>query len=145
MVKQFAEVRPQILIRRIYPHPVPAVWRAIATGKGLSAWLMPTLGFRPVIGTAFTFTTQRYGRFDGTVHCRVVDIEVNRLISYTWSSNVLPETVVSFEIKEISPNQTLLILSHHGFSGFKGWFTKVILRLGWRNLLRKKLAKYLKI
>ena len=35
-------------------------------------------------GAAFTFKTQPYPGWDGTVNCRILEIEAHRKLSYTW-------------------------------------------------------------
>ena len=138
-----APAKRQIFIRRIFKHPIHKVWGAVATEEGLSAWLMPVNGFELRQGAEFVMKTKPQGKFDGMVHCRILKIEPLQMISFTWESNVLSETVVTIELQSIDNNQTLLRLSHYGFKGFSGFLVRQILDLGWRRLLRKKLKRYL--
>ncbi len=135
--------KKQIFIRRIYKHPVHKVWDAVATEEGLSGWLMPVNGFELRQGAEFVMKTKPQGKFDGTVHCRILAIEPLQRISFTWESNVLSDTVVTIEVQSIDDNQTLLKLSHQGFKGFSGFLVRQILGLGWRRLLWMKLRRYL--
>ena len=48
-------------------------------------------------GAEFTFKTQAYPGWDGTVNCRMVEIEPQRKLSYAWSVPFL-DTVVTFTI-----------------------------------------------
>ena len=52
-------------------------------------------------------------------------------------------TIVTWELKELTPTKTSLTLSHSGFVGFSGWMTKQFLKMGWKKILRKKLTQYL--
>ena len=136
--------KPQIVLKRIYKHPIYKVWQAVSTAEGLGSWLMEVKGFHPVIGNEFTLNTKSYGKFDGIVNCKILDIQDPSLFSHTWSSNVLPETVVTYKLKALSENETLLTFTHNGFSGFSGWVTRMILGAGWkRKLLKQKLQNYL--
>ena len=92
--------RPQIVIRRVYRHPIEKVWRAIASKEGLASWLMPLEGFEPKLYNEFVMQTKAYGKFDGTVYCRIVDLVPPKRMKFTWASNVLPETVVTFDLKK---------------------------------------------
>ncbi len=135
--------KPQIVVKRVYQHPIEKVWKAISSEEGLASWLMPVEGFKPELNKEFTMKTKAYGKFDGFVKCRILDIKPPNVMKFTWSSNVLPETEVIFDLREISDRETLFTLSHRGFKGMSGYLTRLILGAGWWNLLRKKLAKYL--
>lgn len=137
------KAKPQIVIKRLYQHPIEKVWQAIATEQGMANWLMPLEDFEPKLGNEFRMKTKPYGKFDGTVICRILDIEPPHRMKFTWESNVLPETEVVFDLKKTKDLETLFTLSHSGFSGVSGFFTKMILGAGWWNLLRKKLVNYL--
>ncbi len=52
-------------------------------------------------------------------------------------------TIVRWELKELTATTTSLTLSHSGFTGFSGWMTKQILKMGWKKILHKKLSAYL--
>src|SRR5688572_32954351 len=60
-----------------------------------SRWLLPVIDRELEPGAAFTFKTQPYPGWDGTVNCRFVEIEPHRKLSYTWSVPFL-DTVVTF-------------------------------------------------
>ena len=79
------------------PHAPEKVWRALTDPALLADWLLPVVGFRPEPGAAFTFKTQAYPGWDGTVSCRILEIEANRKISYTWSVPFL-DTAVTFTL-----------------------------------------------
>jgi len=53
-------------------HSPEKVWRALTTPELLSEWLLPVVEHKLKLepGTAFTFKTQPYPGWDGTVNCR---------------------------------------------------------------------------
>lgn len=79
------------------PHPPEKVWRALTDPALLAEWLMPVIGFRPEPGAAFTLRTQPQPGWDGTVSCRVLDVEPLRKLSCTWTVPFL-DTVVTFTL-----------------------------------------------
>lgn len=139
-------IKPQICIRRKYKYPISKVWSAITTKEALSAWLMETDNFDLEIGAKFILKTIPRGNFDGIIHCTVLGIREYNFISYSWLSNGMKvPTTVTWNLKELNNNETLLTLSHDGFVGFDGWITKTMLSFGWKRLLKKKLKKHLAI
>jgi uncharacterized protein YndB with AHSA1/START domain len=62
-------------------HPPEKVWRALTDPALLAEWLLPVIDLRLEPGAAFTFKTQAYPGWDGTVDCRVVEIEPQRKLS----------------------------------------------------------------
>ena len=50
-------------------------------------------------GAAFTFKSQPYPGWDGTVNCRFVELESHRKLSYTWVVGDMEiDTVVTFAL-----------------------------------------------
>ena len=96
------------------PHPPEKVWRALTEPELLADWLLPVIGFKLEPGAEFTFKTQPYPGWDGTVNCRFVEIEAQRKLRYTWSVPFL-ETVVTFTLTPSSPGTRLSLVQ----SGFK--------------------------
>jgi uncharacterized protein YndB with AHSA1/START domain len=79
-------------------HPPEKVWRALTEPGLLAQWLLPVadqLQLAP--GAEFTFKTQPYPGWDGTVNCRFVEIEKYRKLRYTWTVPFL-DTVVTFTL-----------------------------------------------
>lgn len=86
------------------PHPPEKVWRALTDPALLAQWLLPVFdldGGKFAPGSAFMFKTQPYPGWDGTVNCRVLEIEPQRKLSYTWSVPFL-DTVVTFTLEPIT-------------------------------------------
>ena len=95
------------------PHPPEKVWRALTDPTLLAEWLLPVVDLVLEPGAAFTFRTQPYPGWDGTVSCRFVEIEPLRRLRYTWSVPFL-ETIVTFTLTPTASG-THLSLVQSGF------------------------------
>lgn len=78
-------------------HSPEKVWRALTDPELLAEWLLPVTGLKLEPGAEFTFKTRAFPGWDGTVDCRVLEIEKYRKISYTWKVPFL-DTVVTFTL-----------------------------------------------
>jgi uncharacterized protein YndB with AHSA1/START domain len=96
------------------PHGPEKVWRALTDPDLLAEWLLPVIDLKLEPGAAFTFKTQPYPGWDGTVNCRLVEIEPHRKLSYTWSIPFL-DTVVTFALTPTASG-TRLSLVQSGFT-----------------------------
>ena len=96
------------------PHPPEKVWRALTDPGLLAEWLLPVVDLTLEPGAAFTFRTQPYPGWDGTVQCRLVEIDAPRKLSYTWSVPFL-DTVVTFTLTPTASGTRLSLVQ----SGFK--------------------------
>jgi uncharacterized protein YndB with AHSA1/START domain len=96
------------------PHPPEKVWRALTDPALLAEWLLPVVDFKLEPGAAFRFQTQPYPGWDGTVNCRLVEIESHRKLTYTWTVPFL-DTVVSFTLTPTASGTRLSLVQ----SGFK--------------------------
>src|SRR3954468_15773860 len=96
-------------------HSPEKVWRALTDPALLAEWLLPVVGLKLEPGAAFAFKTQPYPGWDGTVNCRMLEIEVPRKISYTWIvGDMALDTVVTFTLTP-TPSGTHLSLVQSGF------------------------------
>ena len=95
-------------------HSPEKVWRALTDPALLAEWLLPVVGLELEPGAAFTFKTQAYPGWDGTVNCRFVEIEPHRKLSYAWTVPFL-DTVVTFTLTPTALGTRLSIVQ----SGFK--------------------------
>ena len=96
------------------PHAPEKVWRALTDPVLLAEWLLPVVDLQLEPGAAFTFKTQAYPGWDGTVQCRFVEIEVHRKLRYTWTVPFL-DTVVTFTLTPTASG-TRLSLVQSGFA-----------------------------
>lgn len=98
-------------------HHSPAkVWRALTDPALLAEWLLPVTGLKLEPGAAFTFKTQPYPGWDGTVNCRVLEIETHKKLSYTWVvGDMVLDTVVTFTLTPTAAGTHLSLVQ----SGFK--------------------------
>lgn len=118
-------------------HAPDKVWRALTTPELLAEWLLPVIGFKLESGAAFTFKTQPYPGWDGTVDCRILEIDAPRRISYTWAVPFL-DTVVTFTLAPTASGTRLSIVQ----SGFKSDQKQEFggARYGWKMMGEKLVA-----
>jgi uncharacterized protein YndB with AHSA1/START domain len=112
-------------------HSPEKVWRALTDPVLLAEWLLPVVGFQLEPGAAFTFKTQPYPGWDGTVNCRFIEIEAHRKLSYEWTVPFL-DTVVTFTLAPTGSGTRLSIVQ----SGFKENQKKEFggARYGWKMM-----------
>ena len=115
-------------------HPPEKVWRALTDPELLAEWLLPVVGLELRPGAEFTFRTQPYPGWDGTVSCRFLEIEPNRTLRYTWSVPFL-ETVVTFTLTPTASGTRLSLVQ----SGFTPGQTRELggARYGWKTMTGK--------
>jgi uncharacterized protein YndB with AHSA1/START domain len=96
-------------------HSPAKVWRALTNPELLAEWLLPIVGHKLdlVPGAAFTFKTDPYPGWDGTVNCRMIEIEEQKKLSYAWTVPFL-DTVVTFTLTPTASG-TRLSLVQSGF------------------------------
>ena len=94
-------------------HSPEKVWRALTDPVLLAEWLLPVVDLKLEPGAAFTFKTQPYPGWDGTVNCRFVEIDAHRKLSYTWGVGGM-DTVVTFTLTPTASG-TRLSLVQLGF------------------------------
>ena len=97
-------------------HSPEKVWRALTDPVLLTEWLLPVAGLKLEPDAAFTFKTQPYPGWDGTVNCRTLEIEEHRKLSYTWVVGDMDlDTVVTFTLTPTASGTRLSLVQ----SGFK--------------------------
>jgi uncharacterized protein YndB with AHSA1/START domain len=97
-------------------HSPQKVWRALTDPELLREWLLPVTGLELTPGTAFMFKTQPYPPWDGTVHCKILEIEAQKKLSYAWVVGDMElDTVVTFTLEPTSSGTRLSLVQ----SGFK--------------------------
>ena len=87
-----------VVLQEVLPHPIEAVWAALANRAAISDWLMQTAEFEPVAGTRFRIKTDRLSA-DGWVKAEVIEFDPPRRMVWAWSvDEVTPPTTVIFEL-----------------------------------------------
>lgn len=114
-------------------HSPEKVWRALTDPALLAEWLLPVADLELEPGAAFVFKTQPYPGWDGTVNCRILEIEEHRKLSYTWVVGDMDiDTVVTFTLTPTAPGTRLSLVQ----SGFKPDQKREFggARYGWRMM-----------
>ncbi|EYF08233.1 SRPBCC family protein [Chondromyces apiculatus] len=97
-------------------HSPGKVWRALTDPVLLTEWLLPVAGLKLEPGAAFTFKTQPYPGWDGTVNCQMLEIEEHKKLSYKWVvGDMVLDTVVTFTLTPTASGTHLSLVQ----SGFK--------------------------
>jgi uncharacterized protein YndB with AHSA1/START domain len=108
MNKAATETR-SVVVEREIPFPPEKIWRALTQPHLIEEWLMKN-DFKPVVGHDFNF------RGDwGAVDCRVLEVEPNKTLSYTWGAMGL-ESVVTWTLTPAGTG-THLRMEQSGFRG----------------------------
>jgi uncharacterized protein YndB with AHSA1/START domain len=117
-------------------HSPEKVWRALTDPVLLTEWLLPVVELKLEPGAAFKFKTQAYPGWDGTVNCRILEIEAHKKLSYAWVAGEMQiDTVVTFTLTRTASG-TRLSLVHSGFKpDQKGAFGGQ--RYGWKMMGEK--------
>ena len=96
-------------------HPPAKVWRALTDPALVAEWLLPAAGLVAQPGTTFTLQAPPQPGWDGTVRCRVLAVEEERALSYTWVVGDREiDTVVTFTLTPTASG-TRLTLEQAGF------------------------------
>ena len=97
-------------------HPPAKVWRALTDPELLAEWLLPVVDLKLAPGATFKFQREPMPGWDGAVHCRVLELETHRKLSYTWTVGDMElDTVVTFTLTPTASGTHLSLVQ----SGFK--------------------------
>jgi len=80
------EIR-SVIVEREIAFPPEKIWRALTQPHLIQEWLMKN-DFKPVPDHRFKLSAEW-----GSVDCRVLEIEPNRTLAYTWDAYGLESTV----------------------------------------------------
>jgi uncharacterized protein YndB with AHSA1/START domain len=100
------EVR-SVVVEREIPFSPEKIWRALTQPQLIEDWLMKN-DFKPVVGHGFSLRADW-----GAVDCKVLAVEPNKTLSYTWAAYGL-ESVVIWTLTPTSAG-THLRMEHSGF------------------------------
>jgi uncharacterized protein YndB with AHSA1/START domain len=101
-----------VVVERELPYPPEKIWRALTQPHLLEEWLMKT-DFKPVVGHHFNLRRNPKPDVNIVVDCRVLVVEPNKTLSYTWAAFDL-ESVVTFTLTPTSTG-THLRMEQSGF------------------------------
>jgi uncharacterized protein YndB with AHSA1/START domain len=131
-----------IVVEEVLPHAPETIWKTLTTGELIDRWLMKSAGFKPVKGAHFTLQTTPAGAWDGVIHCEVLEVVLNKRLSYSWrggqdrnaeyGSRI--DTVVTWTLTKVDGG-TRLRLMHSGFVLPKNATTLRNLGEGWKKVL----------
>lgn len=103
-----------------FPHPPETVWEYLTKSELMTLWLMKN-NFQPIVGIDFQFRTNPIPSldFDGIFHCKVLEIDPVKKLSYSWRSGpgggeITLDSVVVWLLKP-KEKGTELFLEHSGF------------------------------
>lgn len=155
-------MKRSIKIKTVLPHPPELVWKALTDPRVLGMWFMES-DIKPSEGAEFEFRMAPQKGWDGITHCRIVNIEPLKHISYTYSGEATGEKALacagihsdsadkagkSFFTKldtllafDLSPTcgGTILTMRQSGYSGLLQVIVRYIMQMGWKKQLKKRL------
>jgi uncharacterized protein YndB with AHSA1/START domain len=114
-----------VIVEREMPYPAEKIWRALTQPHLIEEWLMKN-DFKPVVGHSFKLSADW-----GSVDCKVVTIEPNKTLTYTWSAFGLG-TVVTWTLTPTSTG-THLRMEQSGFRPDQPKFYQGA-KAGWQRL-----------
>jgi uncharacterized protein YndB with AHSA1/START domain len=106
MTETATETR-SVVVEREIAYPPEKIWRALTQPQLIEEWLMKN-DFKPVVDHRFNLRADW-----GAVDCRVLEVEPNKTLSYTWAAYGL-ESVVTWTLTPTSTG-TRLRMEQSGF------------------------------
>lgn len=76
-----------VVVERELPHPPEKIWRALTQPHLIEEWLMKA-DFKPDVGHDFSLRADW-----GSIACKVLEVEPNRTLAYTWDAYALKSVV----------------------------------------------------
>jgi uncharacterized protein YndB with AHSA1/START domain len=101
-----------VVVEREFPFPPEKIWRALTQPHLIDEWLMQN-DFRPVVGHRFNLRRSPKPDVNIVIDCRVLVVEPNKTLSYTWDAYGL-ESVVTLTLIPTSAG-TRLRMEQSGF------------------------------
>lgn len=155
-----------IRLKTFLPYKKHIIWSALTQKELLSKWFMEN-NIEPRINHEFEFKMAPQRGWDGITHCKIIAIEAGSQISYTYCGEATGEkamacagihsekvaqaskgifaalnTILTFRL-EPTCGGTLLFMEQSGYEGVKMMLISLIMQMGWKKQLRKKLPKLL--
>ena len=79
------ETTRSVVIEREFPYPPEKIWRALTEGDLIQQWLMEN-DFQPAVDHRFTFRAKPVPNWNGIIDCKVLVVEPNKHLTYTWGT-----------------------------------------------------------
>jgi uncharacterized protein YndB with AHSA1/START domain len=76
-----------VVVEREIPFPPEKIWRALTQPQLIEEWLMKN-DFKPVVDHQFNLSADW-----GSLECKVLEVEPNKTLSYTWGGMGLASVV----------------------------------------------------
>jgi uncharacterized protein YndB with AHSA1/START domain len=132
-------MQKEILQKWYFQQSPSEVWEYLTNPELIEQWLMKT-DFQPIVGHQFRFvhTPKNESKYDGILHCEVLEVNPFTKLSYSWNGNTkdgnsaFNSTVVWTLIPK--ENGTELQLQHAGFMLLEDFTSH---NLGWNTCLRR--------
>lgn len=125
----------------IYEQSPNEVWEYLTQVELIALWLMPN-NFEPIVGHEFQFQTKAMPTLDldGIFHCKVLEIEPYRKLSYSWkggsgNGTFTLDTICVWKLEPYK-NGTKLKLKHSGF-GEHNTDIFIGMTAGWQENVQK--------
>ena len=96
-----------VVVEREMPFPPERIWRAMTQPHLIAEWLMKS-DFAPAVDHSFRFQGDW-----GAVDCKVVTVEPEKVLAYTWAAHGL-QSVVTWTLSPSGPG-THLRMEQTGF------------------------------
>ena len=126
--------------------PVSKVWKALTEKDELKEWMMMPTDFEAVAGKEFTFKAKGNENWDGYIYCKVMEVEMNKKLSFTWNAKIVgAETLVTILVVE-KGGKTELTLIHTGWEKLAAENRTEMIKShnqGWDERILQKLPEYL--
>ncbi|HSZ25393.1 MAG TPA: SRPBCC domain-containing protein [Cytophagaceae bacterium] len=142
------------------------VWATLTDCRLLGKWFMEN-DMKPALGNAFTFRMAPQKGWDGITYCTITELDPLKSIAYTYRGKASGEktlacagihseaadkaakgifteldTVLRFTLTPTCGG-TILKMEHSGYKGFKLVIVSLIMGMGWKKQLQKKLPALL--
>ena len=159
-------MKRSICIKTFLPFEISKVWQALTDQELLGEWFMKN-DLEPTMDHEFTFRMAPQKGWDGITHCKVIQLVPLKNITYSYSGEASGEkamacagihsetagkvtkgifakldTILSFTL-EPTCGGTLLLMEQSGYKGLKMVLISLIMQMGWKKQLQKKLPRVL--
>lgn len=137
-------MKRQVVLEAVYTASPERVWRALTDDKALTRWLLPN-DFQPRPGHRFRFTPKPGKGGGGAIDCKVVALEKEKRLAYTWQEADAPPMLVCWTLEAVAEG-TRVRLEHTGIEATSALplATEVQARANWTHAMRVTLPAVLK-